>query len=113
MRLKKESVLPFDTDLNAQPKIVKDYARKFGSISEILDKNSWILGKVGKELKKLSQGGKDGRKGVYTTENILRTIIVLFLEGESLRGTIIKIGTSEILQDFIRLYEKLVIAYFF
>jgi hypothetical protein len=30
MRLKKESVLPFDTDLYNQPKIVKDYARKFG-----------------------------------------------------------------------------------
>ena len=113
MRLKKESVLPFDTDLNGQPKIVREYARKYKSISEILDKNSWILGKVGKDLKKLSQGGKDGRKGVYTTENILRTIIVHFLEGESLRGTIIKIGTSEILQDFIRLYEKPVMDYSF
>ena len=54
MRLKKESVLPFDTDLNGQPKIVREYARKYKSISEILDKNSWILGKVGKDLKKLS-----------------------------------------------------------
>jgi IS5 family transposase len=43
-----------------------------------------------------------GRAG-YTSEQLLRALIVMFVEGISYRDTVVRIDTSEFLQHFVRL----------
>jgi IS5 family transposase len=65
------------------------------------------------DLRKVSQGGPKGRKGDYTSENILRALIVMMVENLPLRKTIVAIAESPFLQDFLRLNGRLVMDYSF
>ncbi len=64
-------------------------------------------------LLKLSQGGKKGREGDYTSENILRALVVQHLEGLPFRDVIIRIGSDPFLQDFLRMRKKAVMDFTF
>jgi len=68
-------------------KTVQAYENKYNRISEILDENPLILNLVDRELKKLSLEGAKGRKSTFTSEILLRAIIVHQLEDTSLRDT--------------------------
>jgi len=94
-------------------KIIRQYREKYKHISETLDNNLPILDVVDQALKKLSQGGEDGRKAQYTSENILRALIVHQIEGTSLRETMIRIAESETLRNFVRLGSREVMDYSF
>ena len=72
MRRKAEAVLSFESSDEGLPKVVRDYRARYRAISQVLDANPEILAAVHKDLAKLSQGGAQGRKGDYTSENILR-----------------------------------------
>jgi len=116
MRLKRESVLCFEwskSSHKSEPKIVREHREKYKRISEILDDNPAILDLAAADLKSLSQGGKDGREATYTCENLLRAAVVHTVEGESLRGTIVRIGDSPFLQDFLRLGNRTVMDHSF
>ena len=56
----------------------------------MLDKNSEILDAVHRDIKHLSQGGRKGRKGDFTSENILRALIVQDMEGLPFREAVIR-----------------------
>jgi IS5 family transposase len=106
MRQKRDSVLCFEWSDSADAselKIVREHREKYKRISAILDKNPAVLDMADRDLKPLSQGGKKGRKAVYTSENLVRALIVHTIEGEDLRGTIVRISDSPFLQDFLRL----------
>ena len=81
MRQKKEAVLCFASNDDGLPKVVRDYRARYRTISQVLDKNSEILDAVHQDIKHLSQGGRKGRKGDFTSENILRALIVQHVEG--------------------------------
>jgi hypothetical protein len=81
MRQKKESVLCFASNDEGLPKVLRDYRDRYRTISQVLDQNSEILDVVHQDLKKLSQGDRRGRKGDFTSENILRALIVQDMEG--------------------------------
>jgi len=88
-------------------KTVWKYENKYNQISQILDENRAILDLVDHELKKLCRPGRRGRKATYTTEILLRAMIVHHLEGQSLRDTEIMLSHNVFLKDFIRLgYRK-------
>jgi IS5 family transposase len=84
-------------------KTVREYENKYNRISRILDENGTILDLVDRELKRLCQPGRKGRKSTYTTEILLRSMIVHQMEGLPLRGTEILLSHDVFLQDFIRL----------
>jgi IS5 family transposase len=113
MRRKKEAVLPFDWNNDHLPKTVREYRDKYKRISRVLDENPAILDRVHRDLQKLSQGGQDGRKADFTSETILRALIVHAAEGWSLRETTIRIAESDFLQDFLRTRKKAVMDYSF
>jgi hypothetical protein len=92
MRQKKESLLCFASNDDGLPKVVRDYRARYRTISQVLDKNLEILNAVHQDIKHLSQGGRKGRKGDFTSENILRALIVQHLEGLPFRETVIRIG---------------------
>jgi len=114
MRQKRDAVLCFEWSGNASElKIVTAHRRKYKSISAILDKNPAILDLADRDLRALSQGGRKGRRGDFTSENLLRALIVHTIEGEDLRGTIVRIAESPFLQDFLRLGDRAVMDFTF
>ena len=113
MRRKKEAVLCFESNDDGLPKVVRDYRARYRAISQVLDDNPKILSAVHRDLLKLSEGDSQGREGDYTSENILRALVVQHLEGLPFRETIIRIGGDPFLQDFLRMRKKPVMDYSF
>jgi IS5 family transposase len=96
-------VLCFTVIDPGQLKIVVEYQEKYKRLSDRLDQHPEVVTLVHRDLRKLSQGGSKGRKGDHTSENILRTLVVMMVENLPLRKTIVRIATSPFLQDFVRL----------
>lgn len=113
MRRKKEAVLCFESNDDGLPKVVRDYRARYRAISQVLDANPKILSAVHRDILKLSEGDSQGREGDYTSENILRAMIVQHLEGLPFRETVIRIGSDSFLQDFLRMRKKPVMDYSF
>jgi len=113
MRRKKEAVLAFESNDKGLPKVVCDYRDRYRAVSQVLDENPKILDLVHKDLEKLSEGNSRGRKGDYTSENILRALIVQHLEGLAYREAVIRIGSDPFLQDFLRMRKRAVMDFTF
>jgi len=113
MRRKKEAVLAFDSSDEGLPRVVRDYRDRYRAISQVLDENPTILDLVHKDLRKLSEGDSGGREGDYTSENILRALIVQHLEGLAYREAVIRIGSDPFLQDFLRMRKRAVMDFTF
>jgi len=95
------------------PKTVRQYRAKYKGVSRILDAHPEILEAVHEDLKKLSRGGRKGRRGDFTSETILRALVVHAIEGLSLRETVVRIAESEFLQDFLRTRKRAVMDHTF
>jgi len=113
MRQKKESVLPVRWNDEALPLPVKVYRAKYRAISQVLDRCPEILDRIHEDLRKLSKGGRRGREGDFTSENILRALLVQSIEGLSYREAVVRIAESEFLQDFLRMRKKQVMDHSF
>lgn len=113
MRRKMEAVLSFESSDDGLPKVVRDYRARYRAISQVLDGNPQILSAVHKDLQKLSQGNSKGREGDYTSENILRALVVQHIEGLPFREAVIRIGGDPFLQDFLRMRKRAVMDYSF
>ena len=113
MRRKKEAVLRFESSDDGLPKVIRDYRGRYRAISQVLDDNDAILSAVHKDLRELSEGDGNGREGDYTSENILRALIVQHLEGLPFRDAIIRIGSDPFLQDFLRMRKRAVMDFTF
>jgi IS5 family transposase len=113
MRRKQEGVLSFESSDKGMPKVVREYRARYRTISQVLDANRKILSAVHADIVKLSEGDSQGREGDYTTENILRALIVQHLEGLPFREAVIRIGGDPFLQDFLRMRKKPVMDYSF
>src|SRR3989337_1798418 len=113
MRRKKEAVLYFESNDDGLPKVVRDYRDRYRAISQGLDDNPKILAAIHRDILKLSEGDSQGREGDYTSENILRALIVQHIEGLPFRDTIIRIGSDPVLQDFLRMRKRPVMDYSF
>jgi hypothetical protein len=66
MRRKREAVLPFAWNNDHLPKVVREDREKYKRISRLLDENPDILEQVHEDLKKLSEGGRRGRRADFT-----------------------------------------------
>jgi IS5 family transposase len=113
MRRKSEAVFCFESSDDGLPKVVRDYRARYRAISQVLDANPEILAAVHRDLLKLSEGDAQGRKGDYTSENILRALIVQHIEGLPFREAVIRIGSDPFLQDFLRMRKRPVMDYSF
>jgi IS5 family transposase len=104
MRQKRDAVLCFEWSGDAALKIVKDRRKGYKKISALLDENPEVLDLAHRDLLGLlSEGGRRGRRADFTSENLLRALIVHQIEGEGYRETVILIAESPFLQDFLRL----------
>jgi IS5 family transposase len=83
-------------------KIVNEYRQKYEAVSTLLANNPQLLSLVHQDWVELLSTSKEGRDG-YTSEQLLRALIVMFLEEASYRKAVILIDNSEFLQSFVRL----------
>jgi len=113
MRVKKDRQTALSFSSSRGPKIVADFERKYNRISDILDCNPKVLDLVHRDLKAAAGSNPKGRAGDYTTQNILRALVVHCTEGQSFRRTIIRIAHSEFLCAFLRLGNRPVMDYSF
>jgi len=113
MRRIREAVLPFAGNNDGLPKTVREYREKYKGVSQILDAHPEVLEKVHEDLKRLSCGGRKGRNADFSSETILRALVVHAIEGGSLRETVVRIAESDFLQDFLRTRKKAVMDHSF
>lgn len=86
-------------------KIVNDYRENYERLSLLLDANPALLSLAHQDWAELLSTSDEGRDG-YTSEQLLRALVVLFLEGKTYRNTVILIDNSEFLQYFVRIGVK-------
>ena len=108
MRRIREAVLPFAWNNDDLLKTVREYREKYKGVSRILDDHPELLELAHEDLKRLSSGSRNGREADFTSETILRALVVHAIEGLSLRETVVRIADSDFFQDFLRTRKKAV-----
>jgi IS5 family transposase len=106
MRTKSKKQQYFDFSRKSSIKVVNEYRKKYKIISQLLGKNPQLVSLVHQDLAKMLSQSKRGRKSEYTSEQILRSLIVMFIEQDSLRQVVIRIENSEFLRHFVALGIK-------
>lgn len=106
MRTKSTKQQYFDFSRKSSIKVVNEYRKKYKIISQLLDENPQLVSLVHQDLAKMLSQSKHGRKSQYTSEQILRSLIVIFVEQDSLRQVVIRIENSEFLRHFVGLGIK-------
>lgn len=92
--------------------IVEAYRQKYQRISELLDQNPKLLNLVHRDWVKLLSSSPKGRSG-FSSEQLLRALLVMFIEQKDYRGTIILIATCDLLKHFVRLGPKQIMDFTF
>ena len=94
-------------------KVVNEYREKYKIISQLLENNPQLVSLVHQDLAKMLSQSKRGRKSEYTSEQILRSLIVMFIEQDSFRQVVIRIENSEFLRHFVGLGIKAMMDFSF
>lgn len=105
MRTKASSEMYFDFSGASTVKVVQEYRAKYQAISDLLDANPQVLALAHRDWARLLSTSAKGRSG-YTSEQLLRALIMMFVEGEDYRGVVVQIENSEFGQHFVRLGGK-------
>jgi IS5 family transposase len=106
MRTKSTKQQYLDFSRKSRLKVVNEYRKKYKILSQLLDDNPQLVSLVHQDLAKMLSQSKRGRKSEYTSEQILRSLIVMFIEQDSLRQVVIRIENSEFLRHFVALGIK-------
>ena len=93
-------------------KVVREYRAKYDGIGLTLEANPRILDIAHEDFSKFLSKSEYGRRG-FTSEQILRSIIVMFIEEKSYRDAVIMVENSEYLRNFIKLGNKTMMDFTF
>lgn len=113
MREKLDMQLYLEFSGNATLKVVREYREKYKNISDVLEENRKILNCIHTDIKHVNKSSNKGRRSTYTTENIIRALIVHNIECTDWRETIVRVSESSFLKDFIRFGNRPVMDYSF
>lgn len=103
MRLRSVNQQYFDFSEPSSLKVVTAYRKKYEALSDLLDENPQLLVLAHHDWRRLLSESNKGRSGKFTSEHLLRSLVVKFIEQLSYRDTIVRIDTSEFLRHFVRL----------
>ena len=92
----------FDFTEPSTLKVVTEYRQKYQALSEVLDGNPDLLARAPRDWARRLSSSPEGRAG-YTSEQLRRALLVMFLEGDSYRDVVIRIDPGEFLRHFVRL----------
>ena len=103
MRLRRNEQTTIDFTQPTELKVVRQYREKYERIVRMLEENPQVLTAVHRDLAMYLSESKNGRKSTYTSEQVLRALIVMFVEGLSYRDVVVQIENSEFLRRFVGL----------
>ena len=102
MRTKTFPQMYLDLRLPSSPtKIVAQYRAKYGAINSLLLANPGIVDVVHEDFCRWLSTSDTGRESFYSSEEIFRALVVMFVEGDSYRGAVVRIENSDFLRSFI------------
>lgn len=101
-----------DFSMKSTLKVVQEYRAKYEGIAQIMEMNPKILDLAHSDFNRTLSQSEYGRGG-YTSEQILRSILVMFIEEESYRDAVILVENSEFFRNFIKLGNKVMMDYTF
>jgi hypothetical protein len=78
MRIKSIEQQYFDFSFESTLKVVNEYREKYNLISQLLDENPQLVSLVHQDLAKMLSKSDKGRLSQYTSEQILRCLVVKF-----------------------------------
>jgi len=87
--------------VSSATKVVAEYCKKYRALHTILLDNPAVLDFAHADFVRWLSDSDDGRESRYTSEELLRTLVVQFVEQESCRDVVVRIETSEFLRDFV------------
>jgi hypothetical protein len=68
---------------------VKKYRAKYEAISEVLEDNSEVVSLAHRDWSRMLSVSSGGRRSGYTSEQMLRAFVVMFVEGDSYRDVVV------------------------
>ena len=86
---------------SSSTKVVAAYREKYGAINELLLANPTVLDLVHADFCRWLSTSDAGREARYTSEEILRALVVMFIECDSYRDAAVRIENSEFLRNFV------------
>jgi len=113
MRIKFGKQLYINFSRTSTVKVVKQYRAKYGAISDLLRGNPALISLAHRDWSRMLSVSSGGRQSGYTSEQILRALIVMFVEDASYREVVIRIENSQFLQHFVGLGPKPMMDYSF
>ena len=105
--------LYFNFSRRSSTKIVERYRGKYEALSEVLEKNPEVISLAHRDWSRMLSVSSGGRRSGYTSEQMLRALIVMFVEGDSYRQVVVRIENSQFLQHFVGLGPKPMMDYTF
>jgi IS5 family transposase len=104
MRIKLDPQEPLDFS-PARLKVTRDYHEKYAAVDRILAETPQILTLFHRDVSRvLSKAGRK-RQAHFTSDHLLRAILVMEIEGLPYRETVVRIDDSHFLRRFVRVYE--------
>jgi IS5 family transposase len=104
MRIKLDPQEPLDFS-PAHLKLTREYHEKYATVDRILAETPKILTLFHRDVSRvLSQAGRK-RRAHFTSDQLLRAILVMELEGLPYRETVVWIDDSQFLRRFVRVYD--------
>ena len=94
--------------------VVQEYREKYRAISDLLDGNPQVPALIHHDLARLSTANRKGCSSDFSSEQLLRALIVMYIEHTDYRDTVVRISNSDFLRNFVRLaYGRSVMDYTF
>ena len=104
MRIKLNPQEPLDFT-PARLKVTRDYHQKYNTVDRILAETPQILTVFHRDVSRvLSKAGRQ-RTAHFTSDHLLRAILVMEVEGLPYRETVVRIDDSQFLRRFVRVYD--------
>jgi len=101
MRLKTSTQMYLELAFPSSRKIVEEHRAQYRSINDILRNNPQVLDLAHGDFCTYLSESKEGRDSGYTSEELLRALVVMFIEQDSFRDAVIRIADSEFLRTFL------------
>lgn len=110
MRTKMDPQDPLDFS-PSRLKVTREYHERYFAVDRVLSETPKILNLFHREISRVL--GKKGRerRAQFTSDQILRAVLVMEIEGLPYRETVIRIDDSQFLRRFVRVFEGDVMDY--
>jgi len=104
MRIKIDPQDPMDFN-PSRLKVTREYHEKYRAVDQILAETPKILNTFHREISAILS--KKGRKrtAAFTSDQLLRAVLVMEIEGLPYRETVVRIDDSQFLRRFVRVFD--------